>query len=273
MTVSARRLAVPALAALLVASLTACGGDPPPAAPSTSAPPLPVSAPHPDQRCGVSAPAEPVVVQTEDGIPLAAARYGSGHHALILVHQRGSDLCGWAEQVPEFVAMGLRVLSIDLRCHGYSECPADDAGDDLSRDYAADVGAAVALLRRDGAAKVAVMGASLGAATAFVAAGRYPEDINAVIALSLFSASASVSASGVASASDAAKHVTAPTLLCLSTGDASSIQAGEAETLIAAGAARERSSVVVRPGGSHGWDLLADATVQEKITAFLKANV
>jgi pimeloyl-ACP methyl ester carboxylesterase len=273
MTVSARRLAVPALTALLVAGLAGCGGDPAPVAPATSAAPLPVSAPHPDQRCGVAAAAEPVVLETEDRVPLAAARYGAGHHALILVHQRGSDLCGWAEQVPELVAMGLQVLAIDLRCHGYSECPADDAGDDLSRDYAADVGAAVASLRREGAAKVAVMGASLGAATAFVAAGRYPSDINAVIGLSIFSESASVSASVVTSASDAAKHVTASTLICLSTGDASSIQEGAAETLIAAGSARATSAVVVRPGGSHGWDMLADPAVKARVVAFLKANV
>jgi pimeloyl-ACP methyl ester carboxylesterase len=261
--------------ALLAGALLAgCGGDGrSPAAASPSPTSLPQSAPDPDERCPIAVPGDPLVLTTEDRLPLAAARYGSGHHAIVLVHQRGSDLCGWADHVPDLVALGLQVLAVDLRCHGYSECPTDDAGDDLGRDYAADVGAAVAELDRTGAAKVGVMGASLGAAAAFVAAGRYPAAIDAVVGLSLFSASASVSATGVTSASDAAAHVTAPTLLCLSTGDSSSIQEGVAETLIAAGTARTAGAVVVRPGGTHGWDMLVDPAVQGKVIEFLKAHL
>jgi pimeloyl-ACP methyl ester carboxylesterase len=269
------RFAAPvALLALAGALLSACGddgGSPPAASPSSAS--LPQTAPDPDERCPIDVPAEPVVLTTETGLPLAAARYGSGHHAVVLVHQRGSDLCGWSEQVPDLVALGLQVLAIDLRCHGYSECPADDAGDDLSRDYAADVGAAVADLDRTGAAKVGVMGASLGAAAAFVAAGRYPDAVDAVVGLSVFSASASVSATGVTSASDAAAHVAAPTLLCLSTADSSSIQEGEADTLVAVGTARAASAVVVRPGGAHGWDMLRDPAVRQRVLDFLKANL
>jgi pimeloyl-ACP methyl ester carboxylesterase len=255
------------------ATLAGCGDDGPPSAGAPSPTSLPRSAPDPDERCPIAVPGDPLVLTTEDGLPLAAARYGRGHHAVVLVHQRGSDLCGWADHVPDLVALGLQVLAVDLRCHGYSECPAGDAGDDLSRDYAADVGAAVAELDRTGAADIGVMGASLGAAVAFVAAGRYPDAIDAVVGLSIFSASASVSATGVTSASDAAPHVVAPTLICLSTGDASSIQEGEADTLIAAGTGRAASAVVVRPGGTHGWDLLGDPEVKRKVIDFLKVNV
>jgi pimeloyl-ACP methyl ester carboxylesterase len=262
------------LLALAGALLAGCGdGDGSPTAASPSAPPLPQSAPDPDERCPAEVPAEAVVLTTEDRLPLAAARYGSGQRAVVLVHQRGSDLCGWSEHVSDLVGLGLQVLALDLRCHGYSECPAGDAGDDLSRDYAADVGAAVAELDRTGAAKVGVMGASLGAAAAFVAAGRYPDAVDAVVGLSIFSASASVSATGVTSASDAAAHVTAPTLICLSTGDADSIQEGMADTLIAAGAARAAGAVVVRPGGTHGWDLLRDPAVKRTVVDFLKAHI
>jgi len=275
MAFSARRILVPVvLLALAGPVLAGCGDDGrSPAAASPSPTSLPQAAPDPDERCPIDVPGDPLVLTTEDRLPLAAARYGSGQRAVVLVHQRGSDLCGWADHVPDLVALGLQVLAIDLRCHGYSECPVDDAGDDLSRDYAADVGAAVAELDRTGAAKVGVMGASLGAAAAFVAAGRYPDAIDAVVGLSIFSASASVSATGVTSASDAAAHVTAPTLICLSTGDSSSIQEGVADTLIAAGTARADSSVVVRSGGTHGWDLLADPTVQQHVVAFLKAHI
>ena len=264
-----RRLA---LAALLAMTLGACGTEDPPSAPPTTAVPLPNMAPDPDDRCAIAVPGEKVVLAAEDGLPLAAARFGTGHDSVVLAHQRGSDLCGWAPYVADLVAKGLQVLAVDLRCHGYSECPADDVGDDLNRDYAADVGAAVAELRRTGASRVTVLGASMGAAAVFVAAGRYPDEIDGVIALSIFSASASVSASGVTSASDAAAHVTAPTLICLSTGDASSIQTGVAEALIAAGAAKADGSVVVRPGGTHGWDMLRDPVVREAVFSFLRAH-
>jgi pimeloyl-ACP methyl ester carboxylesterase len=260
-----------ALAALLVTTLGSCGTEGPPAAPPTTAAPLPNMAPDPDDRCAIAVPGEKVVLAAEDGLPLAAARYGTGHHSVVLAHQRGSDMCGWAPYVADLVGTGVQVLAVDLRCHGYSECPTDDLGD-LDRDYAADVGAAVAEQRRTGANRVIVMGASMGAAAVFVAAGRYPDEVDGVIALSIFSASASVSASGVTSASDAATHVTAPTLICLSTSDASSIQTGAADTLIAAGAAKADGSVVVRPGVTHGWDMLRDPVVREAVFSFLRAH-
>ena len=261
---------------LLAGTLAACGGPAQPAAnptPTTTEVSLPQSAPEPDQRCGATVKASKAILTTDDGLALAAARYGTGSRGLVLVHQRGADLCGWAGYIPDLTSAGLRVLAIDLRCNGYSDCPADDTGDETGRDYAADVGAALADLRRNGAAKIGVMGASLGAATAFVAAGRYPDQVSAVVGLSIFSTSASVSTSVVTSASEAAAHVTAPTLICLSTGDSSSIQEGEAETLIAAGAAKAKGDIVVRPGATHGWDLLRDGGVRTTVLAFLEANV
>ena len=42
------------------------------------------------------------------------------------------------------------------------------------------------ILYGQGATKVAVMGASLGAVTAFVAAGRYPDKVTGVVGLSIF---------------------------------------------------------------------------------------
>jgi pimeloyl-ACP methyl ester carboxylesterase len=269
-----RRPVVVLAAVFLVGSLaTACGDDKPGEAANAgqNAVSMPGQAPDPDQRCSTNVDGEKLVLSTEDGVKLAAGRFGTGSHGVVLLPQRGSDMCGWSTFIPDLVQRGMQVLTVDLRCNGYSDCPADDNGDDMSggRDYTADAGAAIAELHRNGATKVAVMGASLGAATAFVAGGRYPDRVSAVVALSLFSTSFSVSQSDLRSASDAAPHVTAPILICLSTEDSSSIQEGAAQTLIDAAPSKAESDTVVREGYSHGWDMLPDQTVRAKVLDFL----
>ncbi|GAA4671421.1 hypothetical protein Prum_074260 [Phytohabitans rumicis] len=249
-----------------------CGGEEPDAAEPTEVS-VPATAPDPNDRCAIDIPAERVVLTAEDGVRVAAATFGSGPRGLVLLPQRGSDLCGWADHLPTFVNAGMHVLAIDPRCTGYSDCPADDPGDDSSgRDYAADAGAAIAELHRLGAAKVVVMGASLGAATAFVAAGRYPDQVSGVIALSIFSTSFSASLSSVRTATDAAPHITAPILITLSTMDSSSIKEGAAESLIHAAKSRSTSSTVVLEGSAHGWHMLNDDKVSNAVTAFLTTN-
>src|SRR5262245_58269276 len=121
--------------ALLVVVLAGCTGHGPAPAATTPAT-LPQSAPDPDERCGTTLGGTKVTLTAEDGLTLSAARYGTGSRGVVLVHQSGADLCGWADQVPDLVRAGLVVLAIDMRCHGYSDCPADDHGETLNRDYA-----------------------------------------------------------------------------------------------------------------------------------------
>jgi pimeloyl-ACP methyl ester carboxylesterase len=260
-----------ALAALcLVGCLsTGCGDDRPAAVDSIAQ-----KAPDPNQRCSAAVPAKKVVLTTADGLKLAGARYGTGSHGVVLLPQSGSDMCGWSGFVPALVERGLQVLAIDPRCTGYSECPPGDDGEDLGggRDYAADAGAAIEELHHTGAAKVAVMGASLGAATAFVAGGRYPDKVSAVVALSLFDASFSASQSGARSATEAAPHVTAPIMICLSTNDSNSIGKDAADALIAAAPSQAAGAVIALADGGHGWVLLLDETLKGKVLDFLAAN-
>jgi dienelactone hydrolase len=232
------------------------------------------AAPDPTERCGMSVPGEKVVMTAEDGVTIAAARFGTGPHGLVLVPQRANDLCGWARHIPALADSGLHVLAFDPRCTGYSDCPADDVGRDLGgdRDYAADVGAALDELRRQGATKVAVMGASLGAVTAFVAAGRYPDKVTGVVGLSIFNASFTASRSHPRSATDAAPLITAPILLCLAEMDSSSIRPDVARSLIDAAPSKMGSSTIVLQGSSHGWDLLNDQKVSDDVSSFLRTN-
>jgi pimeloyl-ACP methyl ester carboxylesterase len=213
------------------------------------------------------------VVTTDDGVKLAAAELGSGPHGIVLVHQRDADLCGWATFVKPFLDAGYHLLAIDLRCNGYSDCDRDFVADnfDGTYDYAGDAGAAAAYLRQAGATKVVVMGASLGAATVFVTGGRYPDRVNGIVSLSLFSSSFNVSGNGEPrSAEEAAPRITSPVLIGYAEADPSSISKDSAKALIDQTAAKDKSKVVM--GYGHGWELLRGGQFEDQVLAFLKAN-
>ena len=239
-------------------------------------------APDPVERCDYPAGTRKVVVTTSDGVKLAGAEVGSGTRGLVLLHQRGADLCGWGEHVPALTKAGLRVLAIDMRCNGMSDCDRDSPGDpfDQTKDYATDAAGAAAYLRANGATKVAVMGASMGAVTAVVAAGRYPDQFDAVVALSVFSTSWNASggaSTDVRTVADAVPKITAPILIGVGGLDSGgTIPAADARTLLAKAPAAARSTVVDRPeSGQHGWNLLqeGDEGIQAEALTFLNANL
>jgi len=269
------RLPVTALLAFLVAAtLAACGGSTPTPTPSPSPQSIAENAPDPAARCGFGVPAKKVVITTDDGVKLAAAELGAGPHGIVLVHQRGEDMCGWATFVKPFLDAGYRLLAIDLRCNGYSDCDRDFVADnfDGTYDYAGDAGAGAACLRQTGATKVVLMGASLGAATVFVAGGRYPDRVNGIVSLSLFSSTFNVSGSGdlVRSAEDAAPKITSPVLIGFAEADASSISRESAKALVAQTGSKATSKVV--EGSGHGWELLNGGRFEDQVLAFLKTN-
>jgi pimeloyl-ACP methyl ester carboxylesterase len=263
------------LGALVAATLAACGGSTPMPTPTPAPPSTAENAPDPTTRCGFGAPAQKVVVTTDDGVKLAAAELGSGPRGVVLVHQRDADMCGWATFVKPFLDAGYHLLAIDLRCNGYSDCDRDFVADnfDGTYDYAGDAGAAAGYLRQAGATKVVVMGASLGAATVFVAGARYPDRVNGIVSLSLFSSTFNVSGSGdptVRSAEDAASNITSPILIGFAEADPSTISGESAQALVDQSAAKAKSSVV--EGYGHGWELLNGGAFEGKVLAFLKAN-
>ncbi len=227
-------------------------------------------------RCGFTGKVEKVVLTAADGVKLSGARLGEGAHGVVLLPQRGSDMCGWGLAASRMVEAGLHVLAIDLRCAGFSEC--DNSSDDQmdnTHDFAADAAAAIAELKRAGASKVVVMGASLGAVSAVVAGGRFADQVSGVVGLSVFTVgfNASGSAStGVTTPENAAPHITAPMLLVVATGDGSCISPGSAQELIDKSAAPTKVKVIVREGSAHGWDLLRSPDVDAEVLAFLKAN-
>lgn len=112
--------------------------------------------------CTSAVPAQqPVSFRTVDGWTIHADRYGSGEHAVVLVHGGRFTKESWSPQARLLVQAGFRVLAIDMRGFGASRAgpPSLDPGFGSPLD----VLAGVRHLREEGARTISVIGASMGA--------------------------------------------------------------------------------------------------------------
>jgi pimeloyl-ACP methyl ester carboxylesterase len=254
-----------AMIAAAVALVAGCTGG---GAPKTDnvADTVPGKAPDVAQRCNKSGdvPVVKTVVTTADGVHLAGARFGAGQRGVLLLPQKGADLCPWFDYASSLVNSGFNVLAIDFRGTGYSE-------DSHVQDYTADAEAGVKALKVAGAQRVVIVGASLGAATALVTAGREPDQIAGVVSLSY--PDNAIDVTGGAGAEphtplQAAKHITSPLLVAFTSGDP---QAAKPDSLVAS-VPGPQPQLVGRPGVSHGWDMLkvGDDDVRPDVMAFLQ---
>lgn len=253
-----RLLPLTLVCAIAALALAACGAE------KTAAPPAPPPTPAPQTRCVEDAPSTPMEITTDDGVKLAGASFGSGSRGVVLLHQSNGDLCGWYKFAADLGNSGYHAVAIDFRCYGFSGC--DNRG-----ELATDAKAAVDALRKAGATKVTLLGASIGAATALVAAARQPDEVTAVIALSphqmRFSATA---AGGIATPAEAAAALKIPTLVVIGRTDPDSILEADAKTIVAAPPTANKRLVAL-DSGAHGWGLLPSG-VDKTVKDFLAAN-
>ncbi|MGO8959423.1 MAG: alpha/beta fold hydrolase [Streptosporangiaceae bacterium] len=105
---------------------------------------------------------------------------GDGPQTLVLINGVGDDLEGWANQVDDFVAAGLRVVSFDNRGVGRSGQP---AGPYTSSQMAADLKALVAELDLP---RFHLLGVSMGGAIAQEYAVAHPDDLASLILANTF---------------------------------------------------------------------------------------
>lgn len=270
MSRSAKLVLVVALAAALTA---ACTDEPdatpvnPNAVPEEVVDTVAGSAPAPSERCHKSGndPATKVVVKTEDGVHLAGVRFGAGARGVLLLPQRGADLCPWWDYAMELTNAGFHVLAIDVRGTGYSE-------EGMVADFTADAAAAVAELKRAGAERVVIIGASQGAATALVTAARYPDEVAGVVSLSYPTGSLDVAGGtgdGPKTPDEAGPLITVPVLFAFTAGDRLAADPQE----LAAKVAGPDTRLVGRAGVSHGWDMLrvGDDDVRPDVMEFLES--
>lgn len=104
-------------------------------------------------------------------IDLAYSLEGGGDRTVVLVNGLADDLGTWADQVPDLVAAGYRVLTFDNRGVGASSKPAGPYSSDL---LAADAKALVDLL---GITDFHLMGVSMGGMIAQAYALAHPADL------------------------------------------------------------------------------------------------
>jgi alpha/beta superfamily hydrolase len=233
------------LAALLLA-VAGCGGNPPPA-PREQATPAPTTAAA--QRCGeTGVHAEPISFRTSDGVTLAGAVTGSGPVGAVLIHEYPLDYCGWLPYADYLARHGVRALAFDLRCFGASACPA-------GRGHAVtDVAAAMAELRRRGARKTVLVGASMGGSIAVVAGARLRPA--AIVDLSGERDTTGLTVGIHADAGSTARRLTAPALFAVARGDRY-VTVADMRTVARRVRSPTRRVIVLPAVAGHGWAMLS----------------
>jgi dienelactone hydrolase len=193
--------------------------------------------------------AKPLTI--ESGDTLDAAVLGDGAVGIVLAHERGGSLCNWASIAPDLADQGYRVLIFDFGA------PATVASDML---------AATEELRRLGAKKIIVGGASLGGTAALMTAARAR---NVVGAFSLSAPAVYGNLEGL----PAVRRFRGPVLFVAATED--SLFAEDARLLYRAAVSLEKELLVVA-GSEHGTDLYggpAAERVRRAVDRFLAEAV
>ena len=245
--------------------------------PATSRGPARVSRPSPAaaRLCGPpDAPGRLVTMRAVDGVRLAAIETGAGDRGVALVPEHGpAGKCGWWPFAAYLAARGFRVLLFDHRCTGQSGCVPGTAGTDPMPD----IRTAVARLRHDGAARVALAGASQGGSEALIASTDPALDVTGVVALSADQLTLPLASPPYpATALTAAPRLRRPALFAVAASDPY-VSVRETRTLVARAGSRSKHLVVVGAGAGHGWDLVtparpggAPARLSRTVLAFLR---
>jgi pimeloyl-ACP methyl ester carboxylesterase len=122
---------------------------------------------------GASAAGQAVQLRTADGVPVAAMLYDAAEPsapAVVLVHMLTRSKDDWRAVAERLQVAGIAALALDLRGHGASSGEAAP-----SAAMALDVQAAVGFLQgRAPGRPMALVGASLGASLALIAAAETP---------------------------------------------------------------------------------------------------
>jgi pimeloyl-ACP methyl ester carboxylesterase len=213
-------------------------------------------------RCGSSAKGfRRVQLVTRDGARLTGAQKGTGRVGIVFAHQTDGTLCNWLPYA-RTLAKGHVVVAIDLRGYGQSTLPTDASA---SGRYDVDVATAVAQLRRDGAKRIVLIGASLGGTAVLAATRIVRPQVNGVVSLS-----GPIHFGDIDPAS-AVGALRIPVLLAAASGD---MYARDARILARKAAANRRARLLVVPGFEHGWGLVGPgATDRKRVNAAILAVV
>ena len=231
--------------AAVCALAAGCGGHP-----SLQPRPKPDPPPTIIAECGAlqSTHARARWLKTSDAQRLYAITTGSGTTGLVLVPESPpGNACGWLPYIATLERAGLRVLALDYR----------GTGDSIVRHsrnpyaFGRDLAAAVEQLRRDGAKKVILVGASFGGAAAIEFAPQM--DVDGVISLSGETALPEYHVDALS----AAPHLHVP-LLIVGTRHDGYLSVGQARTILHNAGGSDKHALFF-PGAWHGWDIVENA--------------
>ena len=183
--------------------------------------------------------------RSADGVKLAGAVVGRGKTGIVFAHQVAADRCQWLPFARELSARGYRGLVFDMRGYGAS------AGNANVNPHLDVVGAA-AELRRRGARKIVLVGASMGGTGVVGAAPSIRPAVAGVVSLS-----APVGFGGT-DALAAARKLRSPALF-----------AAAARALHRATATKDKK-LVIAPTHWHGVDLVSLAAVKKTVLDFVR---
>jgi len=233
---------------------------------------------QPSSRCGgPSAKATLVRFKASDGTSLDGVMVGSGATGVVLVHEYPADLCGFWPFAVYLSHKGIRAFAIDLRCFGLSACP----GGDARLRVLDDVAAAVAELHRRGVTRVALAGASMGAAAVLIAGTTVRPPVAAVAELSGEANPTGLVGGIPLDAGAVVKRLDVPSMFVVATNDG---YAPVDETRAMYKAAKTHDKQLVVLSGSydteHGWNLLSNdptgvrfTPVAAQVATFLGAHL
>jgi uncharacterized protein len=239
-----RRTGMIALLIFALLLLAACGSNAVPQRAAATSPPA--ITPTPTLP---TVPRTLVHFATQDRVLLAGWLYGRGSTtAIICSHEHPGSKADWSYSAPWFAEHGFLVLAYDFRGWGDSQGQYDPTK--LERD----VLAAIAFTRSQGAKKVILLGASMGADISLIAAAE--TKVAGVIALSpeyLFGLSDSD-----------IRAISAPKLFINSEGDA---YASDDQQMFQH--ARPPKTLHFYPGDAHGVVLFVSSNGQDLIARIL----
>jgi pimeloyl-ACP methyl ester carboxylesterase len=220
-------------AMLLMSVMSACGSAvdrPSVVGASPSASYSTPSAPALESCVQASDHAREVLFTSSNGLQLTGAELGSGPVGIVLAHQYMGNLCDWFPYADRLRDRGWRVLAFDF-----------DSG------LVVGVLGAAAELRREGATKVVLVGASMGGAASLAAAATISPPVDGVVSLSSPLTFQGVNASG------AARQLTIPVLFMDALADGDFTAAARA---MYAGCPSPHKQLLLLQGNDHGVELL-----------------
>jgi len=181
---------------------------------------------------------------TSDGVYLSALVIGSGEKGVLLAHEQGYNICSFIDIGTELADSGYLVVIPEYRNHGASQ---NIGGDNEMIDR--DAEAALSELKRLGAQKVFLAGASCGGTTAMIKGVAQELPIEGLMILS------SPAKCGRHDAISSVSKITAPSLFVFSPGDYGGGIEREVRQLYEASGATDKELLILEEHGLHGTDM------------------